>query len=241
MNDRSMGIWDKPLGQFLHALRDEACFEPPRHHGLDTVESIEAFLNGRARIFVALGGNFVSAAHTELTSEPLRRASPTLHVSTTVNKSDVVCGIRALALPTLGRTERDSQDGVAQAVTVEDSMSAVHSSQGPLPPASPHCAPRWPSSTKIPRPRSATGPAIVAPDALTRSNSSPTTHLAAPLRSTTPKRTQWCRRATAMASNAPTSKSSSRGSSSRTRPARHPPRRMSNELAAGRLDETRPM
>jgi formate dehydrogenase major subunit len=38
----------------------------------------------------------------------------------------------------MGRSERDLTGGRAQRVTVEDSMSAVHASHGPLEPASPH-------------------------------------------------------------------------------------------------------
>jgi anaerobic selenocysteine-containing dehydrogenase len=46
-----------------------------------------------------------------------------------------VPGRTALILPTLGRTERDERAGVEQFVTVEDSMSVVHSSRGRLAPA----------------------------------------------------------------------------------------------------------
>ena len=59
-----------------------------------------------------------------------------MQVSTKLNRSHVVCGRTALILPTLGRSERDRTGGKEQRVTVEDSMSAVHASKGPLPPAS---------------------------------------------------------------------------------------------------------
>ena len=36
--DRTMGIWERPPGHFLDALRDEFGFEPPREHGLDGPE-----------------------------------------------------------------------------------------------------------------------------------------------------------------------------------------------------------
>ena len=42
-----------------------------------------------------------------------------------------------ILLPCLGRSEADVQEGGAQFVTVEDSMSQVHRSQGRLKPASP--------------------------------------------------------------------------------------------------------
>jgi formate dehydrogenase major subunit len=59
-------------------------------------------------------------------------------VSTKLNRSHVVHGAEALILPPLGRSERDLTGGQPQRVTVEDSMSAVHASRGPLPPASEH-------------------------------------------------------------------------------------------------------
>ncbi|HEX2177044.1 MAG TPA: FdhF/YdeP family oxidoreductase [Nocardioidaceae bacterium] len=137
--DRTMGIWEKPPPEFLGALGGEFGFHPPREHGLDTVESIRAFRDGRAKVFFALGGNFVQAApDTAATGAALRNARLTVQVSTKLNRSHLVTGDTALILPTLGRTEQDMQASGPQIVTVEDSMSAVHASQGPLAPASEH-------------------------------------------------------------------------------------------------------
>jgi molybdopterin-dependent oxidoreductase alpha subunit len=137
--DRTMGIWEKPPAEFLDALRDEFDFEPPRKHGYDTVEAIHALLDGDARVFVALGGNFLHAApDTALTATALRRTTLSVQVSTKLNRSHLVTGETALILPTLGRTERDAQETGPQVVTVEDSMSAVHASRGRLAPASEH-------------------------------------------------------------------------------------------------------
>ncbi|WP_114560605.1 FdhF/YdeP family oxidoreductase [Desertihabitans aurantiacus] len=137
--DRTMGIWEKSPDSFLDALGEEFGFDPPREHGLDTVESIKALRDGRAHVFVGLGGNFVHAApDTDVVMEAMRRARLTVHVSTKLNRSHLVCGETALILPTKGRTEKDVHDGVEQFVTVEDSMSQVHSSRGPLEPAGPH-------------------------------------------------------------------------------------------------------
>jgi formate dehydrogenase major subunit len=86
-----------------------------------------------------MGGNFVSAApDTEVTEQAMRNADLTVHVSTKLNRSHVVTGREALILPAMGRSERDLTGGRLQRVTVEDSMSAVHASHGPLKPASPH-------------------------------------------------------------------------------------------------------
>ena len=137
--DRTMGIWDRPPSQFLDSLRDEFGFEPPREHGFDTVAAIKALRDGDAKVFFGMGGNFVSAApDTQTTEEAFRRAALTVHVSTKLNRSHVVHGREALILPALGRSERDLTGGRTQRVTIEDSMSAVHTSQGPLEPASTH-------------------------------------------------------------------------------------------------------
>lgn len=137
--DRTMGIWERAPEHFLDALRDEFGFEPPREHGFDSVAAIKALRDGDAKVFVGMGGNFVSAApDTSVTEEALRSAELTVHVSTKLNRSHVVHGREALILPVLGRSERDLTGGRRQRVTVEDSMSAVHASHGPLEPASPH-------------------------------------------------------------------------------------------------------
>jgi molybdopterin-dependent oxidoreductase alpha subunit len=137
--DRTMGIWERPPAHFLDALRDEFGFEPPREPGLDTVASVRALRDGAAKVFFAMGGNFVSAVSDTAVAElAMRRADLTVHVSTKLNRSHVVTGREALILPALGRSEKDLTGGQEQRVTVEDSMSAVHSSRGPLKPASRH-------------------------------------------------------------------------------------------------------
>lgn len=137
--DRTMGIWERVPDHFLDAIRDEFGFDPPRKHGHDTVDSIRALRDGDARVFFAMGGNFVAAApDTEATESAMRNAALTVHVSTKLNRSHVVHGGEALILPALGRSEKDLTGGRAQRVTVEDSMSAVHASRGPLDPPSEH-------------------------------------------------------------------------------------------------------
>ncbi|MFJ8231983.1 FdhF/YdeP family oxidoreductase [Streptomyces sp. NPDC094448] len=136
--DRTMGIFERPAPAFLDALEKEFGFAPPRQHGLDVVRSIRALRDGDAKVFFAMGGNFVAASpDTAVTEAALRRARLTVQVSTKLNRSHVVTGRRALILPTLGRTDRDVQAGGRQFVTVEDSMGMVHASRGNLPPASP--------------------------------------------------------------------------------------------------------
>lgn len=137
--DRTMGIYEKMPDAWLDRLGQVFGFEPPRKHGYDTVEAIAAMHTGSAKIFIALGGNFLSATpDTELTAEALRNCALTVQVSTKLNRSHLVTGETALILPCLGRTERDRQASGEQFVTVEDSVCNVHASRGSLEPASPH-------------------------------------------------------------------------------------------------------
>ncbi|MBL8148466.1 MAG: FdhF/YdeP family oxidoreductase [Blastocatellia bacterium] len=135
--DRTMGIWEKPKKEFLDRLAEVFGFEPPRKHGYDTVEAIEAMHRGDAKVFFAMGGNFLSATpDTEYTARALQRCELTVNVSTKLNRTHIVTGQEALILPCLGRTEIDKQASGIQFVSVEDSMSIVHASQGHLKPAS---------------------------------------------------------------------------------------------------------
>jgi molybdopterin-dependent oxidoreductase alpha subunit len=135
--DRTMGIWEKMPESFLTALDKHFGISAPRKHGYDTVDAIRAMRDGRASVFVGMGGNFVSAApDTPVTEAALRNCSLTVQISTKLNRSHMVHGATALILPTLGRTDRDVQAGVRQVVSVEDSMSMVHLSRGSLTPPS---------------------------------------------------------------------------------------------------------
>ncbi|WP_086820801.1 FdhF/YdeP family oxidoreductase [Allokutzneria sp. NRRL B-24872] len=137
--DRTMGIWEKMPEEFMSALEQEFSISVPRRHGYDTVDSLRAMRDGRASVFFAMGGNFVSATpDTKLTERALSSCALTVNVSTKLNRSHVVPGEISLVLPTLGRTERDVQQSGEQFVSVEDSMSVVHSSRGRNAPASEH-------------------------------------------------------------------------------------------------------
>jgi molybdopterin-dependent oxidoreductase alpha subunit len=112
-------------------------FIPPQHHGFDTVNAIHAMLNGRAKVFMAMGGNFLSATpDTNLTAQALRNCSLTVHVSTKLNRSHLVHGKEALILPCLGRSDQDIINGEPQFVSCENSMGVVQMSKGNLKPVS---------------------------------------------------------------------------------------------------------
>src|SRR4029453_5549120 len=135
--DRTMGIWEKMPEQFLAALDRQFGIVSPREHGVDTVGAIRAMRDGRGKVFMAMGGNFAAATpDTPVTEAAIRNCALTVQVSTKLNRSHVVHGGEALILPSLGRTDRDLQNGVKQQVSVEDSMSMVHLSRGSLQPPS---------------------------------------------------------------------------------------------------------
>ena len=136
--DRTMGIWERVPESFLAALDSRFGITSPRHDGYDTVNAIRAMRDGRASVFVGMGGNFAAATpDTEVTEAALRTCALTVQVSTKLNRSHLVHGATALILPTLGRTDRDLAGGRKQVVSVEDSMSMVHLSRGSLPPPGP--------------------------------------------------------------------------------------------------------
>jgi molybdopterin-dependent oxidoreductase alpha subunit len=134
-----MGIWEQMPEEFLAALDTRFGITSPRTHGHDVVNGIRAMRDGHARVFIGMGGNFVSATpDTEVTEAALRSCALTVQISTKLNRSHVVHGRTALILPTLGRTDRDIQAAGKQLVSVEDSMSMVHLSRGSLTPPSEH-------------------------------------------------------------------------------------------------------
>ncbi|MDT5003819.1 MAG: hypothetical protein QOJ24_995 [Mycobacterium sp.] len=135
--DRTMGIWEKMPETFLAALDDRFGIVSPREVGVDTVDAIRAMRDRRAKVFMAMGGNFASATpDTAVTEAALRSCSLTVQVSTKLNRSHLAHGSTALILPSLGRTDKDVQAGAKQMVSVEDSMSMVHLSRGSLKPPS---------------------------------------------------------------------------------------------------------
>ncbi|WP_338556157.1 FdhF/YdeP family oxidoreductase [Erwinia sp. E_sp_B04_7] len=130
--NRTMGIDEKPTQAFLDSLAKHFDFEPPRNVGHNTVEALEAMLRDEIKVLIALGGNLAAAApDSPRTEEALRRCDLTVQISTKLNRSHLCPGaVDALILPTLGRTEQDIQATGPQFITVEDSFSMVHASEG---------------------------------------------------------------------------------------------------------------
>ncbi|WP_113627879.1 FdhF/YdeP family oxidoreductase [Pectobacterium peruviense] len=137
--NRTMGIDEKPTAAFLDRLAAHYDFTPLYAAGHNTVEALEAMLRDEIKVLIALGGNLAAAApDSARTEDALSRCDLTVHISTKLNRSHLVTGkVDALILPTLGRTDLDMQASGAQFITVEDSFSMVHASQGVGQPLSP--------------------------------------------------------------------------------------------------------
>ena len=134
---RTVGITEKPELAPLDVLSDLYGFEPPREKGWDTVDACHAVLDGRAKAFIGLGGNFVRAVPDTSRIGNAWSALPlTVHIATKLNFSHLVPGKESWLLPCLGRIEEDLQGGVGQTVTIEDSTSCIHGSVGKASPAS---------------------------------------------------------------------------------------------------------
>ncbi|MGJ7514963.1 FdhF/YdeP family oxidoreductase [Pseudomonas baetica] len=137
--DRTMGINELAPTELLDALEKRFGFKPPRAHGHNTVMAISAMEQGRAKVFIGLGGNFAQATpDTPRTHAALRKCELTVHIATKLNRSHLVTGRQALILPCLGRTDIDVQAEGPQGVTVEDTFSMIHISHGQLKPKSKH-------------------------------------------------------------------------------------------------------
>ena len=135
--DRTMGVWEKMNPKLRANLEKEFHFKTPKKDGFDTVNSIKAMHDGRAKVFFAMGGNFALATpDSKFTEEALRNCNLTAQVITKLNRTALVCGKKSLILPCLGRTEIDSTGGREQFVTTESTMLNVQMSKGILEPAS---------------------------------------------------------------------------------------------------------
>ncbi|MDB4534626.1 FdhF/YdeP family oxidoreductase, partial [Vicingaceae bacterium] len=135
--DRTMGIWEKPKEPFLKKLDKRFQFTAPRVHGYDVVEAIKAMDQEKLKVFIGLGGNFISATpDSQFTGEAMQKCELSVQISTKLNRGHLVTGKEAIILPCISRSETDEQQSGKQFVTVENSMGIVHKSTGILPPAS---------------------------------------------------------------------------------------------------------
>jgi molybdopterin-dependent oxidoreductase alpha subunit len=137
--DRTMGIDENPKPELLDQIKKVFGFEPPRARGHRVVDAIQAMADGRAKVFIGSGGNFVRAVPDWPTAEAaMRGLKLTVAISTKLNRGHLVHGREALILPVLARSDIDMQLTGRQSITVEDSMAMVHASHGLIDPPSEH-------------------------------------------------------------------------------------------------------
>ncbi len=134
--DRTVGIAPVLPPAFARKLEQRFGFDVPKERGFDTVTTIGKMHEGKVRVLVSLGGNFLSASpDTNYTKQALAKCELSVQIATKLNKTHLSEAETTILLPCLGRTERDTVGGRVQFVTVENSMGIVHASEGHLPPA----------------------------------------------------------------------------------------------------------
>lgn len=135
--DRTVGIFERPSAALLASIEKNFGFKPPQEHGYDVVACIKAMHAGKAKVFISMAGNFISATpDTIYTAEALRRCKLTVHVSTKLNRGHIVHGEESIILPSLGRSDKDFKNGVQQFLSCENSMGVVQMTKGVLDPVS---------------------------------------------------------------------------------------------------------
>ena len=135
--DRSVGIMHYVDENLNKRIEKHLGFVPPKNEGYDTVGAMKAMYEGKGKVFVCLGGNFLMAASdTEYTANAIQKCELTVQISTKLNRSHLVTGKTALILPTFGRSEKDIKNGKRRYITIENSMGRVRQSRGLLKPAS---------------------------------------------------------------------------------------------------------
>lgn len=137
--DRTMGCTFKVSDHWLDNI--EQTFpgvKPTRKVGKDAIATIQGLMDGSVEAFLGLGGNFGGASpDSARIFNAFSKTRLTVHIATKFNRSHCYPGQIGLILPCLGRTDIDIRAGKEQFVSVEDSMSMVHSSAGIQSPINP--------------------------------------------------------------------------------------------------------
>jgi len=136
--DRTMGIYEKPSALFIDKLNEVFNINAPYEHGFDVVDAIKNMHAEKGKVFIAMGGNFLSATpDTKYTAAALQNCKLTVQISTKLNRSHLITGEEALILPTYGRSDKDINEfGDEQFISCENSMGVVQMSKGNLKPVS---------------------------------------------------------------------------------------------------------
>ena len=135
--DRTVGINHIASPTLIENILRSTGIQTSENHGYDAVNAARAMIDGKGKVFLAMGGNFLSAmSDTKLIAKAMNNCELTVFISTKLNRNHLVTGKKSLILPCLGRTEIDKQLSGNQFVTVENSMGIVHSSVGHMKPSS---------------------------------------------------------------------------------------------------------
>lgn len=134
---RTVGISEKPELVPLDKIDEMFGFKSPRDEGTTTVEAVHGVLDGSIKGFVSLGGNFARAIPDQGRTDPAwQNLDINVQIATKLNRSHTLVGKEAWLLPCLVRAELDMQATGPQAVSMEDSLSMIHGSEGRRTPAS---------------------------------------------------------------------------------------------------------
>ncbi len=135
--NRTMGINEKPALRFIENLQKQFKTEFPKKQGHNVYHALNALHDKRSKVLICLGGNIAAAAaDSKFTQQAVKNAELNVQISTKLNRSHLQVSQHALILPCLGRTEIDLTPKGEQQITVEDTFSMVHASQGRTEPVS---------------------------------------------------------------------------------------------------------
>ncbi|WP_068080979.1 FdhF/YdeP family oxidoreductase [Polycladidibacter stylochi] len=128
----SMGLSEQPNPQLLKSLERVFRFEPNTDDGVNSFGALNKMLSGEAKVFMGLGGNFLSSqAERNSAVKAMDNMKLTVHIGSSLNRTHLHNGEKAYILPCLNPTEMDTQKGGEQITTYEDNLSVVRGSTGP--------------------------------------------------------------------------------------------------------------
>ncbi|MFC3094023.1 CbbBc protein [Alteromonas sediminis] len=137
--NRTMGINEQPPADFIDKLKARFSQPFPTQPGHNVYQAIHALHKKHSKVIICLGGNIAAAvSDSTFTHKALASAELNVQISTKLNRSHLQVSECALILPCLGRTEIDKTPRGEQKITVEDTFSMVHASQGKSKPVSKH-------------------------------------------------------------------------------------------------------
>ena len=124
------GITPKVDPAFLGRMEQRYQFVGPKHRGSIRWGPSKRWPRDRFAC-LSLGGNFLSAnPDTEFTAMALGRCKLSVHISTKLHRGHLCQAVRHLSCRVLVAPNRMNKKSGPQFVTVENSMSVVHRTQG---------------------------------------------------------------------------------------------------------------